>query len=129
MPVRREAIDEIMTEYLAAQALTDSNRSLPYRDAYEKRELRLGLRACSIMLERLLSGNEVSVDSNPNSMDDDNRTFLSISNASKESGVSVSTIRKWTDSGLIEAYRTPGGQRRIPAGAVAKALKESAKPD
>jgi excisionase family DNA binding protein len=28
-------------------------------------------------------------------------------------GVSVDTIRRWADQGLIESHRTPGGQRRI----------------
>ena len=28
-------------------------------------------------------------------------------------GVSLATIRRWTDAGHISCYRTPGGQRRF----------------
>jgi excisionase family DNA binding protein len=28
-------------------------------------------------------------------------------------GVSLATIRRWTDAGHINCYRTPGGQRRF----------------
>jgi excisionase family DNA binding protein len=28
-------------------------------------------------------------------------------------GVSLATIRRWTDAGHIDCYRTPGGQRRF----------------
>ncbi len=28
-------------------------------------------------------------------------------------GVSLATIRRWTDAGHIHCYRTPGGQRRF----------------
>jgi excisionase family DNA binding protein len=28
-------------------------------------------------------------------------------------GVSLATIRRWTDAGYISCYRTPGGQRRF----------------
>lgn len=28
-------------------------------------------------------------------------------------GVSLATIRRWTDAGHIACYRTPGGQRRF----------------
>jgi excisionase family DNA binding protein len=38
---------------------------------------------------------------------------LSISQAAKELGVSLGTIRRWSDMGFLESYRTPGGQRRF----------------
>ena len=38
---------------------------------------------------------------------------LSISQAAHALGVSLGTIRRWTDMGYIESYRTPGGQRRF----------------
>jgi excisionase family DNA binding protein len=28
-------------------------------------------------------------------------------------GVSLATVRRWTDAGHISCYRTPGGQRRF----------------
>jgi excisionase family DNA binding protein len=37
---------------------------------------------------------------------------LSISQAASELGVSLGTVRRWSDLGYIKAYRTPGGQRR-----------------
>jgi excisionase family DNA binding protein len=38
---------------------------------------------------------------------------LSISQAAQELGVSLGTIRRWSDMGYLESYRTPGGQRRF----------------
>ena len=38
---------------------------------------------------------------------------LTTSEAARYLGVSLSTIRRWTDMGHLKAYRTPGGQRRF----------------
>jgi len=38
---------------------------------------------------------------------------LSISQAAHALGVSLGTIRRWSDMGYLESYRTPGGQRRF----------------
>jgi excisionase family DNA binding protein len=38
---------------------------------------------------------------------------LSTSQAAHELGVSLGTIRRWSDLGHLHAYRTPGGQRRF----------------
>jgi excisionase family DNA binding protein len=38
---------------------------------------------------------------------------LSTSQAAHALGVSVGTIRRWSDMGYLESYRTPGGQRRF----------------
>lgn len=35
------------------------------------------------------------------------------SQAARYLGVSLATIRRWTDAGYIECYRTPGSQRRF----------------
>ncbi len=35
------------------------------------------------------------------------------SQAASYLGVSLATIRRWTDAGHIACYRTPGGQRRF----------------
>jgi excisionase family DNA binding protein len=39
-------------------------------------------------------------------------TFTS-SEAARYLGVSLATVRRWTDAGHIACYRTPGGQRRF----------------
>lgn len=38
---------------------------------------------------------------------------MSISQAARELGVSLGTIRRWSDLGYLQSYRTPGGQRRF----------------
>lgn len=38
---------------------------------------------------------------------------LTTSQAARALGVSLGTIRRWSDMGHIGAYRTPGGQRRF----------------
>jgi excisionase family DNA binding protein len=40
---------------------------------------------------------------------------LSTSQAAQALGVSLGTIRRWSDMGYLESYRTPGGQRRFSA--------------
>ncbi len=35
------------------------------------------------------------------------------SQAARFLGVSLATVRRWTDAGHIACYRTPGGQRRF----------------
>ncbi len=40
---------------------------------------------------------------------------LSTSEAARALGVSIGTIRRWSDMGSLRAYRTPGGQRRFSA--------------
>lgn len=37
------------------------------------------------------------------------------SEAARRLGVSLSTIRRWSDHGYLHGYRTPGGQRRFSA--------------
>ena len=41
------------------------------------------------------------------------RLGLSTSEAARHLGVSLSTVRRWSDSGYLVGYRTPGGQRRF----------------
>jgi excisionase family DNA binding protein len=38
---------------------------------------------------------------------------LTTSEAARRLGVSLSTIRRWSDMGYLRGYRTPGGQRRF----------------
>ena len=41
------------------------------------------------------------------------RLGLSTSEAARHLGVSLSTIRRWSDAGHLHGSRTPGGQRRF----------------
>jgi excisionase family DNA binding protein len=41
------------------------------------------------------------------------RLGLSTSQAARQLGVSIGTVRRWADQGYLSAYRTPGGQRRF----------------
>jgi excisionase family DNA binding protein len=38
---------------------------------------------------------------------------MSTSQAAQALGVSLGTIRRWSDMGHLPSYRTPGGQRRF----------------
>ncbi|WP_410471703.1 helix-turn-helix domain-containing protein [Faucicola mancuniensis] len=38
--------------------------------------------------------------------------LISINEASKQLGVSISTLRRWDKSGMLVAQRTPKGHRR-----------------
>lgn len=39
--------------------------------------------------------------------------MLSVSEAAEYLGVSVSSVRQWSDTGRLPVYRTPGNQRRF----------------
>lgn len=43
----------------------------------------------------------------------DSRLGLTVSEAARHLGVSLSTVRRWSDAGYLRGYRTPGGQRRF----------------
>lgn len=45
--------------------------------------------------------------------DQQSRLVFTSSQAARYLGVSLATIRRWTDAGHIACYRTPGGQRRF----------------
>jgi excisionase family DNA binding protein len=45
--------------------------------------------------------------------DPQHRLRLSTSEAAVHLGVSISTVRRWSDVGCLPGYRTPGGQRRF----------------
>lgn len=44
---------------------------------------------------------------------DDRQLVFTSSQAAHYLGVSLATIRRWTDAGHVACYRTPGGQRRF----------------
>ncbi len=48
----------------------------------------------------------------PNPANDSQLVFTS-SQAARYLGVSLATVRRWTDAGYLTGYRTPGGQRRF----------------
>jgi excisionase family DNA binding protein len=41
------------------------------------------------------------------------RLVFTSSQAARYLGVSLATVRRWTDAGHVSCYRTPGGQRRF----------------
>jgi excisionase family DNA binding protein len=43
----------------------------------------------------------------------DHQLVFTSSQAARYLGVSLATVRRWTDAGHISCYRTPGGQRRF----------------
>jgi excisionase family DNA binding protein len=43
---------------------------------------------------------------------------MTASQAARHLGVSISTVRRWSDAGHLKVYRTPGGQRRFSAAAL-----------
>lgn len=45
----------------------------------------------------------------------DSRLALTTSQVARQLGVSVGTVRRWSDGGYIHSYRTPGRQRRFSA--------------
>jgi len=51
--------------------------------------------------------------STPSPVRNDRRLVFTSSQAALYLGVSLATIRRWTDAGHISCFRTPGGQRRF----------------
>mgnify|MGYP001136649487 CR=1 FL=1 len=41
------------------------------------------------------------------------RLGLTVSQTARQLGVSISTVRRWSDAGHLHGFRTPGGQRRF----------------
>jgi excisionase family DNA binding protein len=49
----------------------------------------------------------------PSRVRNERRLVFTSSQAAVYLGVSLATIRRWTDAGHVGCYRTPGGQRRF----------------
>src|SRR2546426_8430283 len=49
--------------------------------------------------------------------------FYSTADLSRMCGVSISTIKRWTDAGLLRCVRTPGGHRKFRVQDVAEAAR------
>ena len=53
------------------------------------------------------------------------RHWMTLEAASRMLGISATTLRRWSDSGLIETFVTPGGHRRFDAASVESLLPGS----
>ena len=63
--------------------------------------------------------------------DPEPRLAMTVSQAAEELGVSIATVRRWSNAGHLDAYRTPGGQRRFTQeqlDAFLESLKPKAQP-
>jgi excisionase family DNA binding protein len=60
-----------------------------------------------------LSAETLSMSTSPPHPQNDHQLVFTSSQAARYLGVSLATIRRWTDAGHISCYRTPGGQRRF----------------
>jgi len=49
----------------------------------------------------------------PTNPRDSQQLVFTSSQAASYLGVSLATVRRWTDAGHVSCYRTPGGQRRF----------------
>lgn len=49
--------------------------------------------------------------------------WLSLGPAARRLGVDIDTVRRWVDSGRIEAYTTPGGHRRVSRRSVERLVR------
>jgi excisionase family DNA binding protein len=49
----------------------------------------------------------------PSPHHDERQLVFTSSQAARYLGVSLATVRRWTDAGFLTGYRTPGGQRRF----------------
>ncbi len=54
---------------------------------------------------------------------------LTASQAARYLGVSLSTVRRWSDTGHLRGYRTPGGQRRFSPDQLDAFLRSLQQPD
>lgn len=53
------------------------------------------------------------------------RDHLRVGEVARAFGVSVSTVRRWDRVGLLNSWRTPGGQRRFPRDEIDAARKRT----
>ncbi len=69
------------------------------------------------LLEQHLTLNNARMTMNPNLTPlrarTDRQLVFTSSQAARYVGVSLATIRRWSDAGHLTCYRTPGGQRRF----------------
>lgn len=80
---------------------------------------RSGDAACSLALMRLLAAVQRPLEVKKG------KPYLTTGEAAQLLGVSAQTVANWCESGKLQALRTPGGDRRIPADALGKALENN----
>ena len=51
--------------------------------------------------------------------------YLSPADLAESLGLSVSTLKRWTDKGVLRVERTPGGHRRIAVSEALRFVRES----
>lgn len=59
----------------------------------------------------------------------DTAEYIGTQEAAKRLGVSVRTVQLWVENGTLEAWKTPGGHRRIFRSSVEAALRARSRPD
>jgi len=55
----------------------------------------------------------MSASTTPSPSRNERQLVFTSSQAARYLGVSLATVRRWTDAGHVACYRTPGGQRRF----------------
>jgi len=63
-------------------------------------------------MKAITTDKEAKMPVTPNPTHEHQLVFTS-SQAGRYLGVSLATVRRWTDAGYLTGYRTPGGQRRF----------------
>src|ERR1700677_4259047 len=58
-------------------------------------------------------GSKMSLYASPPLPRNERQLVFTSSQAARYLGVSLATVRRWTDAGHVSCYRTPGGQRRF----------------
>ena len=51
--------------------------------------------------------------------------WIGLGEASRSLGVNESTLRRWSDAGLVQTFRTPGGHRRFSASDLRRLVNET----
>jgi excisionase family DNA binding protein len=66
--------------------------------------------------------------SGPSGSNTGGQLTLTVSQVAERLAVSAGTVRRWADSGALDSFRTPGGQRRFDAERVEDFLRSLERP-